>query len=297
MSRSYKITLLIALYVAQGLPFGFFTLALPVLLREAGFSLKAISALSLLSLPWVLKFLWASWLDHTGRRRTWLLTFQSASVIGALLLSQASLDENFALLMVAAFAFNVVAASQDVITDGLAVRMLDARERGLANAIQVGAYRVGMILGGGLLLKVFARTDWQVTFLCMAALLALTMIPAFALREPTEPTLTPKYTPAQLAAGWALRLVSPGILGFAAIIFLYRLGDQMVAVQSNETPPSPSAAAMYSVYDAACATPATRIAVRRPVLKANHPPSNAPNKLVPDPIVPFMNAIDSLSRP
>jgi MFS family permease len=229
MSRSYKITLLIALYIAQGLPFGFFTLALPVLLREAGFSLKAIAALSLLSLPWVLKFLWASWLDHTGSRRTWLLTFQIASIVGALLLSQASLDKNFALLMVAAFAFNIVAASQDVITDGLAVRMLDARERGLANAIQVGAYRFGMILGGGLLLKIFARTDWQVTFLCMAALLALTMIPAFALREPVEAPLTPKYTPAQLAAGWALRLFSPGMLGFAAIIFLYRMGDQMVA--------------------------------------------------------------------
>ena len=47
MSRSYKITLLIALYIAQGLPFGFFTLALPVLAREAGYSLKAITALSL----------------------------------------------------------------------------------------------------------------------------------------------------------------------------------------------------------------------------------------------------------
>lgn len=229
MSRSYKIALLIALYVAQGLPFGFFTLALPVLLREAGFSLKAISALSLLSLPWVLKFLWASWLDHTGSRRTWLLTFQVASIVGALLLSQASLDENFALLMVAAFAFNIVAASQDVITDGLAVRMLDPRERGLANAIQVGAYRFGMILGGGLLLKVFARTDWQITFVCMAALLALTMIPTLALREPAEPPLAPKYTPAQLAAGWALRLVQPGMLGFAVIILLYRLGDQMVS--------------------------------------------------------------------
>ena len=229
MSRNYKITLLIALYVAQGLPFGFFTLALPVLLREAGFSLKAISALSLLSLPWVLKFLWASWLDHTGSRRMWLLTFQIASIVGALLLSQASLDKNFTLLMIAAFAFNIVAASQDVITDGLAVRMLDSRERGLANAIQVGAYRFGMILGGGLLLKVFARTDWEVTFLCMAGLLAITMIPAFALREPAEAPLTPKYSPAQLAAGWALRLFSPGMLGFAAIIFLYRLGDQMVA--------------------------------------------------------------------
>ena len=35
---------------------------------------------------------------------------------------------------------------------------------GLANGIQVGAYRVGMMFGGGLLLKVFDLTDWTVTF-------------------------------------------------------------------------------------------------------------------------------------
>ncbi|MET0534830.1 MAG: MFS transporter, partial [Steroidobacter sp.] len=48
-------------------------------------------------------------------------------------------------------------------------------------------------------------------------------------REPAEPALLPKYTPAQLAMGWIKRLLEPGMLGFAAIIFLYRWGDQMVA--------------------------------------------------------------------
>jgi MFS family permease len=228
MSRSYKITLLIALYVAQGLPFGFFTLALPVLVRQAGYSLTAIAALNLLAAPWMLKFLWAPYLDHTGTRRRWLLIFQAAAIVGALLLSQASLERNLTILVVAAFAFNIVAASQDIITDGLAVRLLDTRERGLANAIQVGAYRFGMILGGFVVLTIFARTDWQTTFLCMAAMLALTMLPVLALRESNEPSQAPKYTPAQLAAGWFKRLLRPGMLAFAGVIFLYRLGDQMV---------------------------------------------------------------------
>lgn len=229
MSRSYKITLLVALYVAQGLPFGFFTLALPVLARQTGYSLTGIAALNLLAAPWFLKFLWAPWLDHTGSRRAWLLTFQAAGIVGALLLSQAGFDRDLTLLIIATFAFNMIAASQDVITDGLAVRMLDARERGLANAIQVGAYRFGMILGGGVLLTIYARTDWQTAFLCMAAVLALTMLPAIALRDPGEPASTPQYTAAQLAAGWISRLLQPGMLAFAGIIFLFRLGDQMVS--------------------------------------------------------------------
>jgi MFS family permease len=229
LSRSRKISLLVALYLAQGLPFGFFTLALPVVLREAGYSLKAISALSLLYLPWALKFLWAATLDRSGNRRTWLLALQGASVIAALALAQLDLQGNLLVVLIAAFVFNVIAASQDVITDGLAVRILDADERGLGNGVQVGAYRLGMILGGGLLLWVFAKSNWSTMFTCMAALLALTIVPVLLLREPLD---SPRATAPQwryLIAGWLSRIATPGMLGVAALIFCYRFGDQMVS--------------------------------------------------------------------
>lgn len=225
----HKIALLVALYLAQGLPFGFFTLALPVLLRDAGYSLKAISALSLLYLPWALKFLWAPWLDHRGTRRAWLLFWQASSIIAALALTRLDLEHGLTVVLIAAFAFNIIAASQDVVTDGLAVRMLEPHERGLANGVQVGAYRIGMILGGGLLLWVFARTGWSVMFGCMAVLLALTVLPVLTLSEP--PRLTNVQSPRvrELLIGWLTRLTVPGMAAFAALIFCYRFGDAMVS--------------------------------------------------------------------
>jgi MFS family permease len=229
VTRSYKIWLLVSLYMAQGIPFGFFTQALPVLLRDAGLSLKAISATSLLFLPWALKFLWAPFVDHTGTRRQWLLPLQLAAVIGALLLARLDLGHGYLLVLAAAFVFNLLAACQDIATDGLAVCMLDPRERGLANGIQVGAYRIGMILGGGLLLWVFARSDWHTTFLCMALLLALTALPVFLLREPARAEETPRPSFSQMAAGWWSRLSQPGMLGFIALICFYKFGDSMVA--------------------------------------------------------------------
>ena len=68
-----KLGLLASLYVCQGLPFGFFTQALPVLLRKQGVSLEAIGLSSLLALPWALKFVWAPLVDRyfwpgVGRR-------------------------------------------------------------------------------------------------------------------------------------------------------------------------------------------------------------------------------------
>src|SRR6185295_3688778 len=85
MSRAQKISLLIALYFAQGLPFGFFTIALPAMLQQSGQSLKTISLVSvLLTLPWLLKFLWAPFVDHRGTRRGWLLTLQLSALAAAL---------------------------------------------------------------------------------------------------------------------------------------------------------------------------------------------------------------------
>jgi len=123
----------------------------------------------------------------------------------------------------------VIAACQDVATDGLAVRILDTRERGLANGIQVGAYRIGMILGGGLLLWIFARTDWATMFACMAVLLAVTVLPVLRLREPPSPQAAPRPSAAQLATGWIARLRVPGMGAFIALICFYKFGDSMVA--------------------------------------------------------------------
>lgn len=224
-----KLTLFLALYLAQGLPYGFFSIALPVILRDAGYSLTAIGFLGLLALPWAFKFLWAPVLDRRGTRRGWLLGLQVAAVVGALALTQVGPAAGFVALFVAAFAFNLVAASQDVVTDGLAVRTLDARERGLGNGLQVGAYRLGMILGGGLLLWTFARAGWGATFLGMAGLLALTMLPVLGLREPPRPAGPPPPGAAALALAWLERARQPAILAGVGVVFCYRFGDQMAS--------------------------------------------------------------------
>jgi len=229
MSRAQKITLLIALYFAQGLPFGFFTIVVPAMLRQSGQSLKTISAAAIvLTLPWLLKFMWAPFVDHRGTRRSWLLTLQVSGVAVAAVISQLQLEGNYTLLFAAAFVFNMIAATQDIATDGLAVRMLDARELGIANGIQVGAYRIGMMFGGGLLLKVLTLTDWSVAFVGMTALLACTIVPVLLMQEPARDAREVRPSAAQLSFGWLRRLLTPGILLLAALIFCYRFGDQML---------------------------------------------------------------------
>jgi RhtX/FptX family siderophore transporter len=188
LKTSAKLGLLLSLYLSQGLPFGFFTQALPVLMRKQGLSLPDIGLTSLLALPWAAKFLWAPFVDRwgsvsLGRRRSWIIPLQAASALTAAALAAVDPRTGIPTLMGALFLTNLIAATQDIATDGLAVELLDERERGYGNGVQVAGYRVGMIVGGGFLLVVFERLGWAFTFAVMAAILALATVPILLHRE------------------------------------------------------------------------------------------------------------------
>lgn len=183
-----KLALLATLYASQGLPFGFFAQALPVLMRQQNYSLRWIGLSTLLALPWALKWLWAGIIDthycaRWGRRRGWILPLQllNCLTLGAIALGGDSRDLKW--LLIGTFFTNLFAATQDVATDGLAVEQLSASERGLGNGVQVAGYRLGMITGGSLLLVWFDLMGWTVAMLTLAGTLALLTIPTFRFRE------------------------------------------------------------------------------------------------------------------
>ena len=229
-STAQKLGLLSALYFSQGLPFGFFTQALPVMLREQGFSLSAIGLSSALALPWALKFLWAPIVDRhhmpaLGRRRSWILPLQAAAAVLLTALALSAGYQHMALLLGAVFVLNLISATQDIATDGLAVDMLRPGERGLANGVQVAGYRVGMIVGGGALLILFDTLGAANTFLAMSGLLALASAPVWFARE------APRQRAASDAGGtdegssiWQF-LRRPQMMAVLALIVSYKLGD------------------------------------------------------------------------
>src|SRR5690606_5774483 len=197
-----------------------------VVLRESGFSLIAISATGVLFAPWALKFLWAPYVDHYGTRRQWLLSLQLAASAVSLILACLDLSSSLRWLLIGIAVVNAVSATQDVATDGLAVQLLGPQERGLGNGIQVGAYRIGMIVGGGALLWLFALAGWRSLFAAMAILLLLTTIPVWWLpRTPEGNEQKPPPRPAALTTGRWKRLRRPGMRTLRLLLGGFRLGD------------------------------------------------------------------------
>ena len=225
LSTPAKLGLLGCLYFSQGLPFGFFTQALPVLLRKQGLSLGEIGLSSLLVVPWALKFLWAPVVDRwsvarVGRRKSWIVPLQLGAVVVLALLAPSVVSQSMPLLMTAILLLNLLAATQDIATDGLAIDMLAPAERGLGNGLQVAGYRVGMIVGGGALLILHDRLGWSRTFLAMAALTALATVPIAAAREPAR---TPAVAARSRSAPHFLR--RPGAARLLLLLAAYKAGD------------------------------------------------------------------------
>jgi PAT family beta-lactamase induction signal transducer AmpG len=193
-SQSYTLGLLLSLYLAQGLPAGFLTQALPAILRQYHVSLQLIGWSGLLLLPSALKFLWAPLVDHhyseeIGQSRSWILP---SSVLAILILTGVAMFEPSSLVQTKSaiilfsllFVLSMIGATQDIATDGLAVRMLGHQSRSAGNAIQVTGYRVGLIIGGGVLLIVMDYSSWSAVFFAMIGLIVLNTIPILFFKEP-----------------------------------------------------------------------------------------------------------------
>ena len=72
MSLRKKLAWIAVLYFAEGLPFGIAYDLWPVYFRRHGVSLREIGLMSLLSLPWTWKMLWAPLVDRFGARQHWI---------------------------------------------------------------------------------------------------------------------------------------------------------------------------------------------------------------------------------
>ena len=229
-----KLGLLATLYLSQGLPFGFFVQAMPPILREQGFSLSAIALTALLALPWALKFLWSPIVDRIGsrrfgRRKAWIVPLQLSAALLLLLIGQLAPENQLHWILVAVFFTNLIASTQDIATDALAVKLLDHDERGKGNGVQVAGYRVGMIIGGGFLLVLLGSIGWRLTFVVAALILLAATVPLVLTREgfSEEEHRIARETPILGLDAFREFFERKGALGWLVLLFSFKFGEHM----------------------------------------------------------------------
>lgn len=175
------------LYVAQSVISGVTWAGLPAVMRNEGLPLDQIGLISLIALPWALKFLWAPMIERfrlppAGRNRSGAIVAIGGGICVAGLAAAGtaglgSIPIVLAILTIVAFA----AATVDIACDGYAVESLPRAQHGWANAAQVGGAYLGAAIGGGLFLVIAAAQGWGAASWLMALLIAFLGLP-FLLR-------------------------------------------------------------------------------------------------------------------
>lgn len=237
---AFKWVLLSSLYTSQFLPSAFFFQALPIFLRQQGASLQVVGLLGLLTLPWMLKFFWAPLVDRYGSRRwghykSWI--FVTQFLLALTLLSCASIDasDNAMGLFQSIFLMVTFAATQDIATDALAIRLLAPHERGWGNGIQSAGRATGGILGGGVMLLVLNQLGWQVSIRILAGGVLLALVPLCFYPEPrrsggeTGATVGVKRAIAHYLDTLLSFVRQSGALVWLIFILLYVTGSSMAA--------------------------------------------------------------------
>ena len=189
-----RVITLSALYVAQGVPWGFITVTMVTFLAAEGADASDLAyLLTLGTLPWSFKFLWGPVIDRIqipefGRRRPWILIAQTGMV--ALLITMLmvpDLTDNISLLGALFFVYNVFTALQDVSTDALAVDVLQSHEFERVNSYMFTAKSLGGVIGGAGLGTIIGTVGIKGAFLIQSPILVLIMmVPLFMRERPGE---------------------------------------------------------------------------------------------------------------
>lgn len=251
IAPTYSIGLLLSLYLAQGLPVGFLTQALPAILRQNHVSLAAIGGFGLLMAPWALKFLWAPIVDRYfsvqwGQSRSWIIPTQLVTLLLLVVISflePSALASPVMLLsfFIVLFLINLMGATQDIATDGLAVRLLQKQQQHWGNAVQVLGSRLGFIFGGGAVLLLLDLWSWQVVFLLLTGLVLLNSLPIVLFREPvwsqqmaqtvthgaSKPAFQLKQWRKLFATEFAYFWHNPQMRAWLLVLLTFKLGDSL----------------------------------------------------------------------
>ncbi|MDP6232677.1 MAG: MFS transporter [Candidatus Poseidoniaceae archaeon] len=192
MTDSYRarVITLCALYVAQGIPWGFITVTFVTFLAARGVGASELALLLTLgTLPWSVKFLWGPVIDRYqmpayGRRRPWILLAQTGMMLmlGAMLFVPDPTN-NVRTIAIMFLVYNIFTSLQDVSTDALAVDVLQPHEVEKVNSYMFTSKTVGGAIGGAGLGTIIVFTGLKGAILLQIPILAGLMIAPMMMTE------------------------------------------------------------------------------------------------------------------
>ncbi len=214
---------------ASGFPNQITESALQAWLKEAGATNITIGVMSYVALPYLLKFLWAPFIDRyplplLGRRRGWILATQVA--LAATIALFALQNPAVALAPVTACAVAIVffSATQDIAYDAWRTDVSLPSERGLAAAAHNLGYRSAAWIASAVALIVADHFGWRLAFLVLAV--AMLLFGVATVRAPqSHNTYQPRSLRESVVVPLQELLGTPSAATLIVVVLLFKVGD------------------------------------------------------------------------
>ncbi|MFN2336856.1 MAG: MFS transporter [Bacteroidales bacterium] len=191
-----KFPVLFSLYIAQSIPMSFFSTVIPVIMRQENYSLESIGLLQLIKLPWILKFLWAPFIDNISKSarhsRITIIVSELFYAVVILSIGLFDLQTDFKLIIVLMVVAFIASATQDIAVDIFAIRLLEPSERSVGNSMQSAGSFVGTLFGTGVLLIAYHYFGWTNLLVLLAVFVVFAIAPMLAYRRPVAYDVNPK---------------------------------------------------------------------------------------------------------
>jgi MFS transporter, PAT family, beta-lactamase induction signal transducer AmpG len=219
---------------SSGLPLYLLVNLVSAWLRDSNVDLKSIGLFSLVSVPYVWKFIWSPLLDRYnilrwGRRKSWMIVTQVALLFLIASIGFFSPSDNLKIIVVLCVGVALFSATQDIALDAYRREILEDSELGLGNSIFVNAYRVSGMIPGGLSLILSEYMSWNIVFIVTALFMLPGIIASIIIKEPDN-CLVPRTLFASVVEPFKELLSRKkllGVIGIVCFIFLYKFGDSM----------------------------------------------------------------------
>ena len=228
-----------SLYFAQGVPYVVAMTLSTVLYKNLGISNTDIALYtSWLYLPWVIKPLWAPFVDLFRTKRFWIVTLQFALGLAFALVALTLPGPRFFQLSLAVFwlmAFS--SATHDIAADGFYLLAMRAGDQAAFVGVRSTFYRLATLSAQGGLVYLAGRWQdatgsvtqaWSLVFgLLGASFLLVAVYHLFALPRPGGDRATSggQGLTREFFSVFGAFLRKPGILTILAMLLLYRLAE------------------------------------------------------------------------
>ena len=226
------INMLLGVY--SGLPLALTLGTLQAWMTDEKVDLRVIGLMTLVGLPYTLKFLWAPLFDRVtlpflGRRRGWLFVIQLVLVGAIFFMSQSAPSLFPGVFAAAAFLVAFFSASQDIVIDAWRREALQDKELGLGSSLYVNGYRIGMLISGAGALFMADHMNWRWVYTGMAAVMATGLLATLVAPEPEVEAPPPRSLKEAVIEPFVDYFERKGAWLILAFILLYKVGDTMAS--------------------------------------------------------------------